>query len=223
MRIRHICIPYMRVLSKYLRYNICISYRLGMYFVKNHCCKATGVGILKGRVIEVCSGCQNLELGHVLICWHARCHPEGMKLGASCSGAIRVSKRLFNLLSKVFKGFKGGGAFALPCSTLDWTVFAVSRWSSWICQLQAWGLSLLWRLVPEWPRNTSESRFPQKPRNSDFILFLKQRWNISEIQFLGFLRNLESIPFLNDLGTLWKFGFLDFLDSSETQNPKHRN
>ena len=26
---------------------------LGMYFVKNHCCKAMGVGILKGRVIEV--------------------------------------------------------------------------------------------------------------------------------------------------------------------------
>ena len=41
---------------------------LGMYFVKDHRCKATGVGILKGRVIEVCSGCQNLELDHVLIC-----------------------------------------------------------------------------------------------------------------------------------------------------------
>ena len=41
---------------------------LGMYFVKNHCCKATGVGILKGRVIEVCPGCQNLKLSCVLIC-----------------------------------------------------------------------------------------------------------------------------------------------------------
>ena len=29
MRIRHICIAYMRVLSKYLRYNICISYTDG--------------------------------------------------------------------------------------------------------------------------------------------------------------------------------------------------
>ena len=81
----------------------------------------------------------------------------------------------------------------------------------------------LWRLIPKWPQNTSESRFPRKPGISDFILFLKQPQNILEIQFLGFLGNSESIPFLNDLGTLRKFGFLDFSDSLETRNPEQRN
>ena len=70
---------------------------LGMDFVKNNRCKATGIGIFKGRVIEARSGCQNLKLGCVLICWH-------------------VILRLWSLVQaflvlSIFKVFKGGGAF----------------------------------------------------------------------------------------------------------------
>ena len=75
--------------------------------------------------------------------------------------------------------------------------------------------ALVWRLIPKWPRKLFGISVSSETWKLGFHLVLE-----TTLEYFG---NSESIPFLNDLGTLRKSSFLDFLDSSETRNPKHGN